>query len=331
MDVPDLNTQPLQPQAVPDLGSLVHGLVAEVQQLRAQLAQQQQQQQQYSAGFRAADTYIPRSLSMKLGKPPRFGGKPSEANAWIRTMRTFLFLQQTPLDNDTCVIWASTFLEASAAQWYQALVAQAHEDPSAGFTCWSEFEQAFKNQFEERFPADRARDRLAYIRQRTSVAAYVSEFTSLLVHLPFREEGDNIHSFMRGLKPHLAEKVAMAMPSTLQEAINLALKVDGAAMHVARMLRTVSPSTVHYEGPTPMDCGNITLEEEVSKDVDLTAVNTVTARRYSTATPASNSAPLKPLTPEERQRLIRENKCFRCRQPGHIARECPIQKGVPKN
>lgn len=328
MDVTDPNmllSQPLQPQAAPDLGSLVQSLAAEVQQLRAQLVQQQQQQ--HSVAPHAAVS-IPRPLPLKLGKPPRFGGKTSEAHSWIRTMRTFLHLHQNPLDSDTCVIWASTFLEASAAQWYQALVAQAQEDPSAGFTCWQEFEQAFKNQFEERFPADRARDRLANIKQRTSVAAYVSEFTSLLVHLPFREEGDNIHSFVRGLKPHLAEKVAMAIPSTLQEAINLALKADGAAMHVARMLRTTPPSNVRYEGPTPMDLGNITMEEEVSENADLA---TTTIHRYPPATPVTSTAPLKPLTPEERQRLIRENKCFRCRQPGHIARECPMRKGVPKN
>lgn len=268
---------------------------------------------------------------MKIGKPPRFSGKTSEAHTWIRSLRTFLYLQQIPLDTDTCVIWASTFLEASAAQWYQALVAQAQEDPSAGFTCWQEFEQAFKNQFEERFPADRARDRLAYIKQRTSVSAYVSEFTSLLVHLPFRDEGDNIHSFVRGLKPHLAEKVAMAMPSTLQEAINLALKADGAAMHVARMMRTTPPSTVRYEGPTPMDLGNITMEDKGSEHADLATVATTTIHRYPATAPAASTTPLKPLTPEERQRLIRENKCFRCRQPGHIARECPMHKGAPKN
>lgn len=33
--------------------------------------------------------------------------------------------------------------------------------------------------------------------------------------------------------------------------------------------------------------------------------------------------PLARLTPEEREKLFRERRCFRCRRAGHIARDCP--------
>eukprot|EP00891_Asterochloris_glomerata_P005159 jgi/Astpho2/5159/Aster-x1276 len=35
---------------------------------------------------------------------------------------------------------------------------------------------------------------------------------------------------------------------------------------------------------------------------------------------AAHSAPK--LSPAERERLYREDGCFRCRQPGHLAEEC---------
>lgn len=40
------------------------------------------------------------------------------------------------------------------------------------------------------------------------------------------------------------------------------------------------------------------------------------------------------LTPEERERLFQENKCFRCRKAGHKAIDCPLGQRrpfLPKN
>lgn len=278
----------------------------------------------------------PHVAPLKLGKPPRFSGKASDTRCWLNQIRTYLALSKQSLDDPTCVVWASTLLDGTAAQWFQALQAQTYGALHAGFANWEEFEAAVRNQFEERFPADRARDRLATLKQRTSVAAYVSEFTSLLVHLPMRHEGDNLHSFMRGLKPHLAEKVAMAMPETLQAAIDVALKADGAAMHVLRLHRVPPPSTSHRSDPTPMELNHVaahTPSRSSSSTADVAAIHVTTAP--PSRRPFSSSAPLKPLTPEERARLREQNKCFRCRKPGHIAADCPLNndrsKSKPKN
>jgi len=42
---------------------------------------------------------------------------------------------------------------------------------------------------------------------------------------------------------------------------------------------------------------------------------------------AVRSAGLKPLTEAEREQLRKEGACFRCREPGHLAKDCPLHKG----
>ncbi|PHH53386.1 hypothetical protein CFIMG_008222RA00001 [Ceratocystis fimbriata CBS 114723] len=43
----------------------------------------------------------------------------------------------------------------------------------------------------------------------------------------------------------------------------------------------------------------------------------------------SSNVPLKPITPGERESLKQTNSCFRCRKPGHLRRNCPLNQGQP--
>ena len=52
---------------------------------------------------------------------------------------------------------------------------------------------------------------------------------------------------------------------------------------------------------------DLSLAEQQLQDAELNAIN----------------GPLKKLTDAERQVLMREGKCFRCRLRGHMSRECP--------
>ncbi|KAL2885278.1 Retrotransposable element Tf2 155 kDa protein type 1 [Ceratocystis lukuohia] len=42
-----------------------------------------------------------------------------------------------------------------------------------------------------------------------------------------------------------------------------------------------------------------------------------------------SNVPLKPITPGERESLKQSNSCFRCRKPGHVRRNCPLNQGQP--
>ena len=56
----------------------------------------------------------------------------------------------------------------------------------------------------------------------------------------------------------------------------------------------------------------------------------LTSLMQASPRPAAPGSPrIAKLTPEERERLIREGGCLRCRQPGHFVRNCPLSKQQP--
>ena len=93
---------------------------------------------------------------------------------------------------------------------------------------------------------------------------------------------------MRGLKSQIRIHVELQRPSTVNDAIRLAQAADS-ALYFTRPTYPVNRPTPSptYMGPQPMQLGALTK-----------------------------------LSPAERDRLFKENRCFRCRQPGHRALEC---------
>ena len=65
------------------------------------------------------------------------------------------------------------------------------------------------------------------------------------------------------------------------------------------------------DGPTPMELG---------------AVTNTSRSNNSYQGSSSNKPSYDKLTPEQRQQLIKEGRCFYCRETGHRALDCPKRK-----
>ena len=100
-----------------------------------------------------------------------------------------------------------------------------------------------------------------------------------------------VYRFVRGLKPQIRLHVELQRPTTVNDAIRLAQAADS-ALYFTRPTYPVNRPTPSptYMGPQPMQLGALTHPPELSL--------------------------------AERERLYREGRCFRCRQPGHLAEEC---------
>jgi hypothetical protein len=128
-------------------------------------------------------------------------------------------------------------------------------------------------------------------------------FRKLVLQVPTLSEPDKIHCFTSGLRPNVALQVRIQNPSTLEQAMAIAARADDPKHHYP--VQHFSRS--NEAGPVPMEMG-----------VRNTQRTGGLQKKYN-------------LTFKELGQLFDDNKCFRCKQPGHIARYCPKKTSSPKN
>ena len=117
---------------------------------------------------------------------------------------------------------------------------------------------------------------------------------------------------MKGLAPDTSKEVKLRQPASLEVAISQATMI-----HAILFPETPTVSVPRSE-PSPMDLDSlhIAINNLTSK------VNNLHRNAYNNSSRNNHPHPA-PLTPEERNHLMRTGGCLRCRQPGHIGPNCP--------
>ena len=142
-----------------------------------------------------------------------------------------------------------------------------------------------KTQFKDSDSIRKARDKIAALRQKTSVSKYSDSFRSLLLKIPDMSIEEQLDRYIRGLKPAIRRELLLKAPTTLDDAVTLAERMDS----IQRI--SVPPSA-----PVPSSSSG---PHHAPMDVDSVQVPPPSRRR---------------LTPEERANLVAKNGCFYCRQ-----------------
>ena len=163
-----------------------------------------------------------------------------------------------------------------------------------------------------------ARTKLRLLKQTHTVQGYSTVFMQTVQHVPNMHVDDQIEAYVTGLKHGIYREVVLKDLRTLQEVMDFAVFVESRLQHRDHRDRigftpfaprsSAAPSTSNNNSSsTPMDL-SVAAATSNAAEVDLNAMN---------------GQVLKKLTDAERDQLRREGKCFRCRQRGHMSRDCP--------
>jgi hypothetical protein len=249
-----------------------------------------------------------RPTELKAALPADFSGEPSDAIRWIKAMKAYFRINAAIYTDDEHKVM-TTLNKMSKGRgisfsemWYDKM--SDTNLPSSDKT-FDKFASNFESTF---FPFDTkatARFELTRLAQRSlrlpdgttddGFQKYITDFQNLSAKAGITDDVTLIDQFSLGIDHALTSMVlSMASPpTTISKWIEQVKTFHAQKMRILALKKgRFTPSA----SPRP------------TRDPDAMEVDSIT---------------LSKLTPAERAKCIREGRCFRCRDKGHNAPECP--------
>jgi hypothetical protein len=312
---------------------------AQVQQLAAQLAP--------NAGAGAGP-------QPRFAAPTSFDGRSGTLDAWKADMLRQFTWYNTAADAHRIRV-ASAHLKDAAGDWWTSLPVANRP------TTWVALVAALEARFQPINSAELARSQLyALVQGKKTINEYIDSFRRLLGRLTDAAghidmaASDQLQHFRKGLRPAIALQIDMQGITTLDAAINLAVRV-GSRIDMAASSSSGSSSSSSSGSSAPMELDNIEgLEGDTASDaadapvtrseLKLLLAAMQDKRRQGAGGSSSSSGgnrdrnvrfasgqsrglPTIPhLTPEQVKEHMDAGKCFGCGSKDHRSRGCPKRK-----
>lgn len=299
--------------------------------------------------------FVSKEHDLKPVKPTKFRGDNVdviEVTVWLFCMESYFDASRVTGEMER-VAFAAAMLDGPAQTWWMTVKHRANDGSGPPSPCtWMEFGTNLTQRFQPVNANLVARDKLMALRQTDKVSAYASTFQQLLLRCPDIGIVDQLHRFIRGLKPTVQRELVLHPPVDLNDAICRAER--------ANFSYTSNPTTFHpnygQSSHTPMEMGAVQLDGVVETDEVNTDPNVVIAGLHEqinalrlrggqnlprgsigkawtprqgswrTSGVGQGTSARVLLTPQQRATRNAEcqekNLCFKCMKSGHRAEQC---------
>ena len=252
---------------------------------------------------------------------------------------------------------ASTLLKAGAMKWWEnKTTGTTMTDP---IYTWEGFKKEILKQYLPVTSFDLAYDKLLSLPETMSkhnhtgdVNSYVNEFRTLLMSIQNTMDDDTqLRLFTRGLHPQIRKEFQIHPPKDLEDCFNRVIKSD-TIYRVSRSTSnnhrnnysnkrpagTTTTSTFTPNRPRVFPSNRLNnMQEQNESEEQVPSYEELLALFQKSKNPTTKTQPwsartgsqpgsagiLNKLTPAEREKLMKEGACFRCKVKGHMARDCP--------
>ncbi|THG96065.1 hypothetical protein EW145_g7851 [Phellinidium pouzarii] len=249
----------------------------------------------------------------RLSKPNNFDGDKTYARRFLSSCQAYLSLNEQIYNTDKSkIIFVLSFMQEKAAgDWATnrttvALAPNPTTNTPTSFGTWADFLNDFRNTFITTDDSADARCQLLNIKQTGTADDYNTQFRSLVTRSNISDKNALSEMYQQGLTRGLIQRIYARdkLPDTMEEWYQAASRAD----NLYRRLQALNTTGTTTTSSTPR--------------------STHFRNLFPTTTPSSPTSTNRPkkLTPEEREKCMKEGRCLACREVGHNARDCTKYK-----
>lgn len=241
---------------------------------------------------------------------------------WLIKADTYYHLSGVK-DDKQKILLCSMHFKGAAELWWMSYMRTINWNTMN----WVHFQNVLIERFRPIESTQTARVELEVLTSQTckNISAYTQRFLQLMERISDMAEADRIIKYKKGLPMWMVRLLIRNESKNVQGVISDAIKLDLLDKQQnpgARPNRFTSylSSAGGYRAQSHGMHSSVNHRGDTSAPMEISNVNTEN-RRW---TPRTGG-----LSQEEHDRLMKEGKCFRCRQPGHQSRACPKRGQAP--
>lgn len=234
----------------------------------------------------------------KMATPKEFDGlKGQPAETFANQVGLYIMSNPTMFPNNMAKLsFALLYMTGQAGQWAAPYLKKILHGKGTDLPTWDQFGRAFEASFFDSDKVAKADVEIRALQQKGTVAAYSAKF-KYLASIVGWEESTLVANYRAGLKSEVHLNMIGKVFASVDKIDAMALSIDN-ELHSARSSRPVGATVPQAAAADP-------------NAMDLSAA------RF-------------PISRDEYRRRQEEGACFKCGEPGHIAKGCTGKKGKGK-